>query len=287
MTSPRTQQLLDRIPDHKHSEQVRDAVVTMLATGETFRKLATSVAADRKLTAEGQAAKLRHEIEATFGPRLRTARKVVYDLQAEANSVRSTITPKIDTTDVAAALARQEIRSWLRSLPRDGLIQAVFSDDEQIAEAVITAPAALSGLWPDAFEKVTAGYRTRHFAQQAREIEALEELAALAGAAAGLARIDLQHGSGLPSHEFEAVMKPIDQGRGAVWLKSEKNKLGVDTILVVPVDGRDGRAREADADDIATGVFFANANEWARANGHANLAAFQASRHMKSPPARA
>jgi hypothetical protein len=99
-------------------------------------------------------------------------------------------------TDVAAELGRQEIR------------QAVFSGDDRITEAVVTTPAALSGLWADVFDKVTATYRARHFAEQSKEIEALQEFTAVAIAAVGLARGDLQYGSGLQP-------QPLDNPFGA------------------------------------------------------------------------
>lgn len=268
------EELLNRIPQHRLADAVRDACKRMLKVGQDFRTLAAKINVDRNLTVEGKAAKLRAELSQTYGPRLRNGRRLMHEIKARTDALRTSILPKTDAANVADALARQEIRAWLRSLDAADRNQAVLGEDDGIAVAVLTGPAALSGLSKEVEAKVRKLYHERHFAQQSREIEVLEELAMVVDTAAKLARADLAIGGGLDAREFAMLMKPVDEGRGAVWLKHSRDAQGTETIIVVPIDG--GPARAATAKEIEEGMFFENADEWARVNGHPNFAAFRA-----------
>lgn len=75
-------------------------------------------------------------------------------------------------------MRRQELRSFLRSLPLGERHQMAMSDDPEITEAIIFSPAALSGLGPDAKQKVLErfiearhGDAMRTIAAEERELE--------------------------------------------------------------------------------------------------------------------
>lgn len=74
--------------------------------------------------------------------------------------------PEPDKSDVVAELGRQEIRSYVRSLPRDEQMQAIERLGDTAVLAILHAPPMLSGLPEDRYQHVKNAYIERQFGSQ-------------------------------------------------------------------------------------------------------------------------
>jgi len=73
--------------------------------------------------------------------------------------------------DIVAAMDRQEIRQWLRSLKPGEAVKVALSDPG-IAAAIVSAPAALSGLDPASHARVVEFERERQFGKELKILKA-------------------------------------------------------------------------------------------------------------------
>jgi hypothetical protein len=64
-------------------------------------------------------------------------------------------TRRPDKSDLFAEMQRQEVRTWLRSLPEgERMSVALSSKDPSVRDAILMAPAAMSGLQADVRDHV-------------------------------------------------------------------------------------------------------------------------------------
>jgi hypothetical protein len=108
-----------------------------------------------------------------------------------------------DKTDVAGALLRQEIRSWLRSMaPSERTALVSMPDvDRDVALAVLEAPAALTGVTETLRENMIESGLQRLHPEAMKEIADIEEALSLVDNAVRAASKEIQ--SNLKMSEFE------------------------------------------------------------------------------------
>src|SRR5882762_10190791 len=146
--SSRTQSLIARLPNHPLAASMRTAMIDALAAGEAFADHKATLARDGRMTELGKSQALRDALTGNFGKQWAKAKAPVAKARAEIASRRAALTVKpIDPANVAAALERQEIRAWIRSLDQ-GVRQSVVasSSDRRILESALSAPPELSGI---------------------------------------------------------------------------------------------------------------------------------------------
>jgi hypothetical protein len=118
--------------------------------------------------------------------------------------------PPIDKSDAVGELRRQEVRTYLRSLPIEDRVKTLDMLGDDATVAVIDAAPALSGLLADHHQFVKTRYLEKQFGSQIKELEMIEEDHAAVEAAAQIVRRDLQFATGLGNADFSALEKSFE-----------------------------------------------------------------------------
>jgi hypothetical protein len=164
-----------------------------LAQVEDITAQRERLSADANLTAAGKKAALRSFVEQQMLKGLKEAETGLAKAAADVAAKRAAIgAPSIDRSDIAGALLRQEIRSVLRQQPAGAALALVAgSKDPRVLDAVLEAPAELSGLSAGELavveDRLVAARHPEEFAQ----IEEDEEAIALARSALDLAKMEI------------------------------------------------------------------------------------------------
>jgi hypothetical protein len=261
--SKRTQTLIDRLPpNHQLTPSMRAVMADALTAGEQYAGFKIGLKSDARMTPLGRAHALKAELTGRFGKTLARAKAPVAKARAEIKSRRDALVVKsVDPTNLAAALERQEIRQWIRSLDV-GVRQSVVlaTKDRRILEAMVSAPPELSG-FVDAkvADQVEQRLIELTYPREIAELEAMDSVVAEAEAAMDVARNDLASVVDLHPHEFDTLLKGIDVGRP--WL--------IDGRRQVCETGIDGKPvyRKATEADLADGVEYKNFDEYRAAQG--------------------
>jgi hypothetical protein len=263
--SARTKTLLDRLPkNHPLAPSMRTAMIEALAAAEQFAGYKIGLSSDRRMTELGQRQALSESLAQNHGKQWARAKQPVTKARAEIKARRDALVIKsVDKTDIAAALERQEIRQWFRSLDL-GVRQsiALASKDRRILEALVTAPPELSGIaGPKAAAEIENRYIELTYPDELASIEAADAVVAEAEASMHIARNELRStlDVGMHAHDFDALMKPVEMIRP--WL--------IDGRRQVCETGADGKPtyRKATEADLADGVEYKNFAEYQAAQG--------------------
>jgi hypothetical protein len=262
--SHRTQTLIDRVPkNHQLSSSMTAAMVAALAASEGFSGHKVALASDRRMTELGQRQALQEALTGNHGKAWARAKAAVVRARKEIEAERNGLIIKpVDPANFAAAVERQEIRSWVRQLDQGVRGSVVLATrDRRILEAVVSAPPELSGFGGDAAlaGQIENRYFELVYPDKLAAIEAKNAVVGEAEAAVGIAYNDLRNTIDLHPHDFAELMKPIETIRP--WLT-------IDRTQVCEVDGN-GRAsyRKATEADLADGVEYKNYDEYKAAQG--------------------
>jgi hypothetical protein len=260
--SPRTKTLIDRLPKHPLSPSMRSAMIDALAAGEAFADHKNTLARDGRMTPLGQQQALRDSLTTTFGKQWAKAKAPVVKARAEIKAKRDALVVKaVDPANLAAALERQEIRQWVRSLDI-GVRQHVVlgTQDRRILEAMLTAPPELSNIAnPKAAAEIESRYFELTFPSELAAIEAMDAVVSEAEASLAIARNEMRSLVDLHPHDFDELMRPVETHRP--WLTSDRKQ-------VVEI-GADGKAnyRPASETDLANGVQYKDLADFQAAQG--------------------
>ncbi len=201
---PAEQTLLSLVrPDSAHHEAIRH-LFGLSARLEAER---TRLAQDTTLSEIGareKAAAFAKTLVRSLAELSRPSRIAKADISARRASF---MLPAIDKTDVVSESKRQEIRTFIRSLPLPAKMPALEGLGDAGTLAVLDAPAVLSGLPPDRHEFLKTRYLEKLFGSQIRALEANDEEHDAVDSAATMVRKDLQDASGLGFNDFAALVK--------------------------------------------------------------------------------
>lgn len=263
MPNVKAQQILAGFPSHPVAQDLRKVVTESLAISDRFERRRAEVDKDGRLSPKGRTDALSDALVKTFGHELRDAKRPIAKARSKLEALRDSVRPpSSDPQDFVAALLRMEIRGQVVSLPpgqRPAFV--IGAKDRRIAEAVLDAPAELSGLSAEVFGHVQKAYLETHFGEQHAEIEALEQAVESAAAAAQLARDDMMRASGMDARQFDEKLAPVEQRSGVPWLR--RNGTGGVDVVDIP----NARGRPATEDEIRNGEFFANYEAYVQAGG--------------------
>jgi hypothetical protein len=253
--------LLDRIDRHAHpsTAALRKAAENCFTIAENFAAHRDLLERDGQFTAQGKNARLREALTKTVAHDLRIARKPIDDARQEIERLRGGIKPvQVDSTDVVAAMERAEIRAFIRSLPSTERIAALLTQpDPKILDAVLSAPAALSGVAEQHYSAAKSAREEQLFGPQLAEIDALKAVVDEANAAATIARGDLRSVLQIEEREFSQL---VDR-EPTPWLV----RMGADqpVLRVRPENvGTDQLHQPATPDEIRVGRFFKDEAEY-------------------------
>jgi hypothetical protein len=251
----RNQSILDRFNKYAHPKTaalVRSAE-HCLTIAEQFANQRARLDADNHLTAAGRSAKLTDSLTKQFARDMRDARAPIEAAAKDVERLRGNIKPTaVDRTDVVAAMERAEIRAFIRGLPSGDKIAALLKQaDPKILDAVLDAPAALSGVPEEHYARAKTAREEQLHGPQLREIDALKAVVDEANAAATIARADLAAVVEMDQASFDKLVMPIEKKAAAPWLLKQGDRV----VVVVP-----GATtyQDADTDQLREGKFYAD-----------------------------
>jgi hypothetical protein len=260
----RNQNILARIDRHEHPDtaKLRAAAQRCLDVSERFSHKRAEVDQDTFLTRDGKRAHLIDALRKDYGRDLRDARGPLDVFAKNIAAVRDAIKPvMIDRTDVVAAMERQELRAFIRGLPHAEKTALLLENpDARFLDAVLDAPAALSGVPPEIYGRAKQAREEQIHGPVLRELEAMESLLADAQNAATIARNDLMGMIEMDERSFDRIMLPIENKQHAPWLKRE----GESVVVIVPGEST---ALPATADQLRDGVYYDSAAQFFEAHG--------------------
>jgi hypothetical protein len=196
-------------------------------------------------------------------PVFKQGRDAIKSARAEVAARREKITLQApDKSDIAGALLRREIRDRLAGMDvkdRDSFMsENVERMDPVVAEAILTAPAWLSGVAPSHRELLTdKALKAQHgdAIDQIRELERAIEVATSA-VETGREAVRLDAGV-IDAHQFDKLAAPIEQITAAPWLKKEiENGAEVVRRLTWDAAKNTGSWTKATAADLDAGIFY-------------------------------
>jgi hypothetical protein len=142
--NPRNQSLLSQISEHNPFKKMATAVFDI---GIAFDRDVETIGQDRRLSAEGKAAKAKERVEQAMRA-LDDVQKPIDDYRKQTASLRSGIkTPSYDKTDNYAAGLRRELRdrSVAMSFGQKAALLSGSTRDTNFIDAVLEQAAWVSG----------------------------------------------------------------------------------------------------------------------------------------------
>jgi hypothetical protein len=249
----RNEQLIRRFENHPHKAELKRA----LEASEKFSDRAAAIKSNKDLSDAGRAKETKAQLRAALRD-IRDAASPVTEMKAKLAAIQEGIKrPSFDKTDIAGALARQEIRAAIRAMPLGDRAALLTGDgaDPRYVDAVLEQPPLLSGTPPELFEKILSQRLESVFSAEIAQGEDLDNQIAEAEAALQIARQDVQRASGLAEHEFNHLAEAIDAKKSAPWLRREGAN-----VVVIPLAG--GPSRLATVDEVRDGKFYASHAEF-------------------------
>ena len=146
-----------------------------------------------KFSASGLADEVREIAKKETVPTLKRAADSIAKAHLILNQRRANLSlPKTDPSNLAEAVLRSEMRTWLRSLPDTRAMQMLCGDgvDERLLLAALEAPPAMSGLTSKMRETLEANLIERKHGASLAQLSDDEEAIQVAGAAL---KISLYH----------------------------------------------------------------------------------------------
>jgi hypothetical protein len=183
----------------------------------------------------------------------------------EAAELRSKVKLQpTDKTDLVSAMLRAEMRDFLRTKPqaeRDAYIRENAERlDPQMALAVMEVPAELSGisiLQRDAL--IERALEAQH-GEALKEVQELERGIEVAERAISLGREEIIKETEADPHQFNQLAEPYESRAGIAWLRKDGDK-----VIVVDLDRK--VRRQPTPEELETGAYFADFEEYRMANG--------------------
>jgi hypothetical protein len=198
-------ELLKRFSSAKHVEGFKSTVETVFHLGEMVDSAKKHAAADTHLSAAGRVAYVEKVAQGNI--------KMLTEVTAAARKAvrynadrRSNLKPPTpDRHDMVGAMERAELRAHAKSLKIVERLPFAL----EYPEAILDAPACLSGLPADQFAKVRQSYIEAKFGPEIAEIDLLDEDLAIVTATHGLALAELRANAGMSEQAFSKMVDKI------------------------------------------------------------------------------
>jgi hypothetical protein len=196
----------------EHVKATEDRVERMLERHEGLRTLREKLRADAELSALGRARKLRaagDELLELLGKE--TAGLQVGESLHREKQAKITAAPPLERDDAVGALRDMEYRGFVRSLSASerSKLLADATADPRIIEAIVRAPAPISGVGPEVWSRLEQKAR---IARHGPELAKLEAEGVAVGAwreCIDLVRADVKRAVDVAEREAAAPEKPV------------------------------------------------------------------------------
>jgi hypothetical protein len=255
--SERYEQLIQRLSNHPLKGLLKGA----LEASEKLTDRAAAIQNNKFLSDDGRAKESRAQLKAALRD-VRDAGIPIDEMRSRLKDIRASIRPvSFDKGDLAGALARQEIRAYVRTLPLGERAALLVGEkaEAMFVDAILEQPGALSGLDSNLYDRIREQRLEALHTNENFQAEELTREIAEASAALQVAKQGLQRASGMKDHEFEQLATEVFSKRAAPWLKHDSVN-GNPTIIIVPLRG--GPSRPATPDEIRDGKFYRDLAEY-------------------------
>jgi hypothetical protein len=236
-----------------------------------FERDMEAVGADLRLSPEGRRDKAQEHRRRALRALRDEKAKGLNEHRAKTETMRATATlPPYDKADIVGAMNRRELRDRSCQMTFGQRAMHMTGDTRSVdfIDAVLEQPAWVSGIDihnPNELQIFEAAKQSRlqdiHgpllatiAAREAVESETLMVVNKVLG--------DLAADSGLKPHEFEAEVKAVENGVGALWLKRDKNSAGEEVIYALIPEGGGFRGKIASPEEVQNGHFFQSHEEY-------------------------
>lgn len=195
-------EFLKRLPSSAAEE--RAIVEALFGLPNTIREKAAAIRADGRLSDGAKADDIRQMAKGTPRQHLQQLRSRAAAMKADVQNRRLALKPKeVDRSDLYAEMQRRELRDHLKTLPAEQRLRAAM-DDPAITEAVLNAPAALSGLSAEHLGLVRDGHMEKTFGPQLADIEKREAVLEVINSAVEIATAQFRRETGLAENEIDS-----------------------------------------------------------------------------------
>jgi hypothetical protein len=205
-------ELLKRLSPAPHADGLKTAIEGVFALGSMIDSAKKRAADDPNLSEAGRAAYVAKVAVDNVKPLLevtKAARKMAR-FNADRKASLKPATPLRD--DIVGELKRAELRAFIRSQDlKDRFVLAAEHPD-----AVLDAPAALSGLPQDRYEAIKQDFIRSKFGVEIAEIETLDSDLAVVRAAHDLALNELRANAGMGEQAFSKLVDSTTRETDAV-----------------------------------------------------------------------
>jgi hypothetical protein len=200
-------------PDLAGIETMLENALSFIAAPKVMKDRIAKVGT---LNALGIAQAMRRELSKDVVPELRRIRRVVSERKEATKHERAALAkPTIDATDLAAALLRQEMRTYLRDLSLAERMNVLSNNPDPIMlVAALEAPAVLSGLTAETRAHVEEAYVQAKHAKTLRVMDDREEALTVVDVAAQFAVAEVFANVRLEAHEFDGWFATADGTEG-------------------------------------------------------------------------
>jgi hypothetical protein len=198
-------ELLKRFSTAPHVAGLKSIVETAFGLGAMIDSAKKRAAEDPHLSAEGRNAHVSKVAQDNLLPlaQATAAARKMGRFNADRRAGFKPPTPPRD--DIIGELKRSEIRAFVRELP----IEKRLDFANRHPEAILDAPAELSGLPQDRFEAIRDEFIKSNFGPEIAEIEILDGDLATVRAAHDLALNELRANSGMSEQAFAKMVEKV------------------------------------------------------------------------------
>jgi hypothetical protein len=169
-----------------------------------------------------------------------------------------------DKSDVAAAFRRMEIRTRLREMPaaQQTAYFAGYGNNlpADVAMAVLELPPEYSGVPQSRHDILTHSVLDARHGAEIAELAEIKAAIAVAETVVELARDEVRLEVGCDTKKFNELAAPIEAKSAAPWLK-KFNENGNEVVRVI-IPGKSHTPQIATQEEVATGIFYSNFDEY-------------------------
>ncbi len=195
-------ELLRRFSSAPHVDGLRTVLNSAFLLGEQVGTAKTRAANNPHLSDAGRRAEVAKFAIDTVKPLIEVTAPMRKAMRWNQDRRESLKLPEHSRDDLVGELRRQELRAFARSLTMVKRLSFAMEHPD----AVLDAPAALSGLPADQYARVRESYIVAKFGPEIREIEVLDEDLLTVKAGHDLALAELRDNAGLGEQAFSKLV---------------------------------------------------------------------------------
>ncbi|WLA79005.1 hypothetical protein [Bradyrhizobium elkanii] len=245
--------------------RLEKSYLAALDTVDAVEAHKVAAASSGKFTSEGLKADVL-SFAAARAPSLKRGRQQIAAAKRELDDLRGRISldQQTDKADAVGYLRRLEIRGFLAGMNDEKRNQYLSKNRDSLptewVQAITEMPAIVSGILDTDHKFFVDRELKRLHGDTLKEVEDLQRGIEVAERAIEMAREEIIRDAEATPIQFNQAAAPHEAKAGVAWLRKELGR-----VVVVDLESRIGR--QPTPEELETGVFFANYEDYASSNG--------------------